>query len=400
MPSNPNNTTPVLTPDGNLAPSQQANPPGAQPYVDNGLTYQSNNPDFVERDANGNIIVNQGVDDNQNLVLEAVSLRYVNASVIRAIDTRFKYFKFPAENIAVPEISFESFGIDDLVDLVYAKYKPSENRIINSSNQYSGILMDQVLEGQPQLNTNRYTITPAITEQAPDGIRMRIRLAHRYTAIGIDLGNSYVQPAGQTDFVVKENWNNLSPFIRNSVITESAWNSFGGPGEYLIRFNKLAVDNNGDLNIAEALLSQNIQNIGGTQALAQAASAQIRSYYNSIFQNQAGSGTIYFSLIKTEFNTADIIRDFRELTVAAGNSTAIIDANITKISEYDITIPNEDFLAGDQFGIGVLVGQRVEIPSSETQIGRTRIHTIFESSTQWSITDASKNVDADNNEIE
>ncbi len=396
MPSNPNNTTPVLTPDGNLAPSQQANPPGAQPYVDNGLTYQSNNPDFVERDANGNIIVNQGVDDNQNLVLEAVSLRYVNASVIRAIDTRFKYFKFPAENIAVPEISFESFGIDDLVDLVYAKYKPSENRTAISSNQYSGILMDQVLEGRSQLNTNRYTITPAITEQAPDGIRMRIRLAHRYTAIGIDLGNSYVQPAGQTDFVVKENWNNLSPFIRNSVITEAAWNSLNG--EYLIRFNKFAVDNNGNLNIAEAELSQYIQNTGGTNF--QAASAQARGYYNSILQNQTGAGTIYFSLIKTEFNTADIIRDFRELTVAAGNSTAIIGANTTKISEYDITIPNEDFLDRDQFGIGVLAGQRVEIPSSETQIGRTRIHTIFESSTQWSITDASKNVDANNNEIE
>jgi hypothetical protein len=388
--------TAPITPSGNTPPVQQQFPPGSQPYVDNGLTYQSNNPDFVERDANGNIIVNQGVDDNQNLVLEAVSLRYVNASVIRAIDTRFKYFKFPAENIAVPEISFESFGIDDLVDLVYAKYKPSENRIINSSNQYSGILMDQVLEGQPQLNTNRYTITPAITEQAPDGIRMRIRLAHRYTAIGIDLGNSYVQPAGQTDFVVKENWNNLSPFIRNSVITEAVWNSFNG--EYLIRFNKFAVDNNGNLNIAEAELSQYIQNIGGTNF--QSASAQARGYYNSILQNQAGAGTIYFSLIKTEFNTADIIRDFRELTVAAGNSTAIIGANTTKISEYDITIPNEDFLDGDQFGIGVLVGQRVEIPSSETQIGRTRIHTIFESSTQWSITDASKNVDADNNEIE
>jgi hypothetical protein len=184
MPNNPNNTTPVLTPDGNLAPSQQSNPPGAQPYVDNGLTYQSNNPDFVERDDNGNIIVNQGATDNQNLVLEAASLRYVNASVIRNIDTRFKYFRFPAENVAVPEISFEGFGIDDLTSVLPAEYRPSENFPIRSkAPTITGILMDVVVQGQPQTYTNTFEVTREIKESGAD-LRFAGRLVHNYNAVG------------------------------------------------------------------------------------------------------------------------------------------------------------------------------------------------------------------------
>jgi len=399
MPSNPNNTTPVLTPGGNLVPSQQTNPPGAVPYIENGLVYQSNNPDFVERDDNGNIIVNQGATDNQNLVLEATSLRYVNSSVIRNIDTRFKYFRFPAENVAVPEISFEGFGIDDLVDLVYAKYRPSEDWTLRETTLYSGVLMDTVLAGQPQLNTNAYTITPEIKELAVDGLRMRIRLAHRYTSYGIDLANSRWDPNFGT---VKASYSNLSDFIRNSVITESDWNSilFSG-GNGLIYYNRFVFDNRGDLDAAEdALVDYLTDQLNITQADAELYASNARTKYTSIFVNQSSIGTVYFSLIKREFETGIVIRDFRELTVDAGQQTAFIDANTTKISEYDIIIPNEDFQDGDQFNIGALVGQFVDIPYTENQSGRVSIHTLLQSPTQWSITDASQNVDENNNEID
>lgn len=397
MPSNPNNTTPVFTPGGNLVPSQQTNPPGAVPYIENGLVYQSNNPDFVERDDNGNIIVNQGATDNQNLVLEATSLRYVNSSVIRNIDTRFKYFRFPAENVAVPDISFEGFGIDDLVDLVYAKYRPSEDWTMSSTTRYSGVLMDTVLDGQPQLNTNAYTITPEIKELAVDGLRMRIRLAHRYTSYGINLANSRWDP----NFgVVKASYSDLSDFIRNIVIRESDWNNVEG-GTALIYYNRFVFDNRGDLDAAvDALVDYYMDTFFYPQADAEEIASTARTRYTTIFLNQSSIGTVYFSLIKREFETGNVIRDFRELTAAAGQQTAFIDANITKISEYDIIIPNEDFQDGDQFNIGALVGQFDDIPYTENQSGRVSIHTLLQSPTQWSITDASQNVDENNNEID
>ena len=63
------------------------------------------------------------------------------------------------------------------------------------------------------------------------------------------------------------------------------------------------------------------------------------------------------------------------------------------ITSYDIVIPNEDFQANDQFYIGALVGQ-------DTNSVVKEFHTILSDNTYWSITDASRNVDENNNEIE
>lgn len=282
MPSNPNNTTPVLTPGGNLAPSQQTNPPGVVPYIENGLTYQSNNPDFVERDDNGNIIINQGATDNQNLVLEATSLRYINASVIRNIDTRFKYFRFPVENVAVPEISF---NLTDVIDPLYALYSPSDNFPVTIAGTITGILMDVVDEGIPQINTNQYYINNIVKESGQD-LRFRIRINHRYVTAG-----------------------------------------------------------------------------GGNN-----------------------TGTIFFTIIKADSTTGDVIRDFRILT---NNADAVINSGDTLTKEYDIVIPNNDFSTGDSFQIGVVVGQYN--PSEDVEV-----HNILKLGSYWSITNASLDVNINN----
>jgi hypothetical protein len=282
MANNANSIPPVLTPGGNIAPSQQLIPPGVQIYIDNGLTYQSNNSDFIKRDDNGNIIVNQGVSNNQNLVLEALSLRYVNDSVIRNIDTRFKYFRFPAENIAVPEISF---NLTDVIDPLFALYSPSNNFPITATGIPVGILMDVVNEGIPQLNTNQYYINNIVKESGQD-LRFRIRLNHRYATAG-----------------------------------------------------------------------------GGNT-----------------------TGTIFFTIIKADFNTAAVIRDFRILT---SNADAIINSGNTLTKEYDIVIPNNDFNIGDSFQIGALVGQYN--PS-----GNVEVHTILKLGSYWSITNAALDVNINN----
>jgi hypothetical protein len=271
--------TAPITPSGNTTPVQQQFPPGSQPYVDNGLTYQSNNPDVINRDDNGNIIINQGVQNNQNLVVEAVSLRYVNASVVRAIDTRFKYFKFPVENISVPDISIE---LSDIIDPIFALYKPSENRVVFSTTVPSGILMDTVIGGIPQLVTNTYSINQIVKDSGAN-LRFRIRLNH-----------SYVDTVG------------------------------------------------------------------------------------------SATGTIFFTIIKANSVTGDIEREFIVLT---SNADSFISNGQTRVKNYDVTIPNSNFVAGDRFGIGAIAGQ-FNNP--------TEVHTIRELGSYWSITDAAQDVDINN----
>jgi hypothetical protein len=333
----------------------------------------------------------------------------VNASVIRNIDTRFKYFKFPVENIAVPDISFEGFGVDDLVDLVYAKYRPSEDRPANSTTTYSGILMDTVLAGQPQLNTNSYTITPQIKELIVDGLRMRIRIRHSYSTTGIDLGNSRLEIDNSGQFLVtfREDYSNLRTEVQARLQAASNDNQFNNAedwweddfGEALIWFNQLILQGESRDN-ARTIIVDSYSNVvfssfTDTDDLAD----QVIEVWDDIriVQDNNNKGTIFFSLIKRTEN-GDIIRDFRELTVDAGVLTAVIAANTTKVSEYDIIIPAVDFQAGDRFNIGAQVGQA---PQNEDPLRFVREqHTILSDNTYWSITDASKNVDVDNNEIE
>ena len=70
-------------------------------YTQYGLTAQSNNPDIVKRDSNGNVIIYSGNDDNQKLFIETVKERYTNRSVINTIDTQFRYFTFPVADTGV-----------------------------------------------------------------------------------------------------------------------------------------------------------------------------------------------------------------------------------------------------------------------------------------------------------
>lgn len=250
-------------------------PAGVQQYIDNGLTYQSNNSDLITRDDNGNIVFTANNQNNQNLVLEPVAIRYTNESVVRNINTKFNYFKFPAENISVPEISF---NVDEIIDPIFAYYEPSDDFTPSGFGVITGILMDVVKSGLPQEKTNQYVVTELIKNSGAD-LRFRIRLNHRRSTTSV------------------------------------------------------------------------------------------------------GSGGIYFTIIKSDFNTGEVIRDYIVLT---SNEDSIILPGQSLTKQYDVTIPNLEFNVGDRFSIGVVVGQQGE-------------HTISELGTYWSITNALNNVDINNN---
>ena len=257
-------------------------------YQRDGLTRISNNQSVVPRDANGNISLEENVTTNPLLIIEPMTTKITTKSMLRVLDTQFNYYSFPVS------IEFDDASIDldlnvdlQLPDPVFARYRPSENRVILADADYSGILMDEVQEGLSQQSTNTYTISKDLKNSGVN-LRFRIKLQHRYDAAFVGYGTAYFS-------IIKASEQGLNRSYRTFENT-----------------------------------SDRVPNIPG-----------------SIF-----------------------ITDVQNL-------------------EVDIVIPNSEFEIGDRFGIGAKAGQN----------NATEFHTINALQSYWVITDASKNVDLWNQEI-
>ena len=103
-----------------------------------------------------------------------------------------------------------------------------------------------------------------------------------------------------------------------------------------------------------------------------------------------GFGTAFFSLIRSseagldrEYRTFENTSEFRPTVPGSINQYEVQDLIV------DIIIPNSEFEIGDVFGIGAKAGQNND----------TQYHTINALQSYWVISDASKNVDLWNQEI-
>jgi hypothetical protein len=169
-------------------------------YQKNGLTFQSNNNSIIDRDNNGNIILNNNDENNQLLVIESATTKILNKSVLKVIDTQFNYFKFPATTRIVDtddvdiDLDLDLTVEQESEDVIYARYKPSENRKILSDPTgqgiASGILMDELEEGQLQKRPNQYYITKQIKESGAD-LRFRVKINFRYDSFAPDFNTTY-----------------------------------------------------------------------------------------------------------------------------------------------------------------------------------------------------------------
>ena len=262
-------------------------------YQNQGLTYVSNNVNVVPRNENGNIALQEGVDNNPLLIIEPTVNRITTKSMLRVLDTQFNYYSFPV-SIEFDDASTDlDLNVDlQLPDPVFARYRPSENRPILAGPDYSGILMDEVQEGLSQQSTNTYTISKDIKNSGVN-LRFRIKLQHRFDAPGGFL--------------------NVTPF-----------------------------------------------------------------------------GTAFFSIIKASEQGLDrTYRTFENTSEFRPNIPGSINQYEVQNLEVDIVIPNSEFEIGDRFGIGAKAGQN----------NATEFHTINALQSYWVITDASKNVDLWNQEI-
>ena len=151
-----------------------------QPYLDNGLTYTSQNPDIIRRDPAGNYIIN--TDTDQLLIIDTIEARYRKRSVIRAVNTAFSYFTFPVQTEPV-ELELPDINIDIDFDPVYALYQPTANITVPSNAEFAGIDMGKVLDGLPQAKPNSYTISSIVKNSGID-LRFRIKINHQYNGTG------------------------------------------------------------------------------------------------------------------------------------------------------------------------------------------------------------------------
>ena len=260
-------------------------------YQRRGLNYISNNANIIPRDESGNIVLQENDANNPLLIIDSVTEQFTNASVLKVLDTQFKYFKFPARTTVIEEEAVDlNFDLDlqvELQDPVFARYRPSEDRKILAVPDYAGILIDEVQDGLPQQSSNTYTITKEIKNSGID-LRFRIKLQHRYDA-------------------------------------------------------------------------------------------------------PTGFGTAFFSLIKTgEQGLNREYRTFQNTSQFVPNTPGSINQYEVQDLEVELIIPNSEFEIGDRFGIGAKAGQN----------NNTQYHTINALQSYWVISDANKNVDLWNQEID
>ena len=253
-----------------------------------GVTYNSNNLYVNSRLDNGFVGINIGDVTGSLLVIEPISQKFINSSMLKVLNTQFNYFKFPARTTVVQE-DVVDLDLDlnlQILDTVFARYRPSEDRRIIASADYSGIEIGDVQDGVAQQFPNSYTVSKDLKNSGAD-LRFRIKLQHRYDA-------------------------------------------------------------------------------------------------------PSGYGTAFFSIIKS--SEQGLNRQYRTFENTS-NLHPTIPGSINQYEvqnlEIDIVIPNSEFEIGDRFGIGAKAGQN----------NNTQYHTINALQSYWVITDASKNVDLWNQEI-
>jgi hypothetical protein len=383
--------------------NQQLFDPGALqqsiPYQINGLTYRSNDTNVHPRDEAGNIILQENSETNPLLIIEPVAPNIINSTILRVIDTTFRYFKFPATTDSeVPQIAAADLELDLSAvgfDSIYAYYRPTADLVpgsvdISGSN-YSGIDMGSVLEGLPQTYTNNYYITKDIKESGKD-LRFRAKISHTFTGneFGDSLGSIYfsIIKAGPNT-PLNRRWRegfassrptptiNFNQLIRN-IATPMEEICSAASGVRDGKANKRQPWWDYWFLFVDTRISNDQTRLTGNQLEA-----------IDFVQTREGGSDVP-DLSKDDFNAKRArvnaaLATYNTAVENAKNVYGIIDINTTQNMYFDEIVRNSEFEIGDLFAIGVVIGNAG--------------HTIEDVQSYWSITDASKQVNEWNQEI-
>lgn len=376
--------------------NQQLFDPGALaqsiPYIQNGLTYVSNNVNLHPRDEAGNIIFQENSETNPLLIIEPVIPNISNQSVLRVVNTAFQYFKFPSSAVVdIPDISAEDLQLDLSaleIDPIYARYKPSEDRSVVVQTVPAGILMDKVVSGYPQTDINCYTVSKEIKNSGKD-LLFRIKLSHKFTGNDV-YGTVYfslIKTGPQFD--LNRKWRGefassttITP-VYNAIkeVNAKAWialanqrkrgNQFRTPySTWSSEFDSYEAQQLNPIPIdTTSLTGTQIEYIGNILALNPADVPDDNE--TDYKKKQIALQTAY-----------DVYNETKQDSLPIFGS---IDKNTTQTVYINERIPNSEFEIGDVFQIGAYSGQEG--------------HTILNNQSYWVITDADKSVDLWNQEI-
>jgi hypothetical protein len=246
------------------------------------LTVTSNDTNVIPRDAAGNVQLQEDSESNPLLIIEPVATKITLNSVLKVLDTRFQYFKFPATTRVIEtdevnlDLTLSEFEITQ--DPIYARYKPSEDRRIVTgdssgpdSERYSGILMDEIVDGLPQQNPNGYFITKDIKNSGAD-LRFAIKLQHKYQATAAGYGTSYFSLIlNSPDNGLVREWK--GPFANNSISNPTL---FGSIYQYEIQTLEF-----------EIIIQNSEFEIGDTLSIGAFAGQNVDEAYHFIIADQS-----------------------------------------------------------------------------------------------------------------
>lgn len=383
-------------------------------YKANGLTYVSDNNNIIPRNTAGDIIIQQSASMNELLIIEPMVNNISTKSVLRVIDTSFQYYKFPVSTVTIiddaVDLDIDLTVIED--DIVYARYKPSANytaAVYDSTNagvdQYSGILLDEVVDGISQTNINSYTVSKELKNSGKD-LRIRIKVSHNYTNMGTDSQSLFVitiQKSGP-NYPLNRKWKGEFASALPSGITgeiEHVYNEarkifynsnlaklyavaglpyYNNNDDVRYRFDAIALFNesglsfHGENNMLYGPVPNSVSRLTSNQITA--IDTILNCIIDPVVNASASAAQIALRIAYTNYN---------QLAVTNSNGWSYIYSGTTQIIHVDEIIPNSEFEAGDSLFIGALGGHSG--------------HTIMSEQTYVVITDASKIVDEWNQEI-
>lgn len=371
-------------------------------YRQEGLTYLSNNVNVIPRDEAGNIIMNEGADNNPLLIIEPTAEKITTNSLLRVLDTRFQYYKFPVQVRSTGSLNLDiNLNID--TDPVYARYKPSEDWTIaaNPGDLYAGILMDKIVEGLPQTETNAYYITKEIKESGVD-LRLRAKISHNFEGTQ-DFGTAFftLMRSGPNK-PIDRNWRPGSFAYASTPIglydaqIASTANSFLKQFKAYAQTAKELITNSTStsktalLKHFDALLANIPGDIDSVTVAGYRIPDKLRAFYASTLTY--GNNIILSSLRDEYVAIGQTLVDYNSAVSQAAqvtpeNAYGRILPGSTQIVYIDEIIPNSEFDTGDVFVIGGNSGQPDQ-------------HTILSGQTYMVVTNAAKAVDEWNNPVE
>lgn len=153
-------------------------------YYEEGLDYISNNTNIIPRDEVGNIVLNEGIQNNPSLVIATVTEQISTKSILRVIDSRFQYFKFPVQvtqgnnininttfNIELDAITTElklPIQVDDAnqpIDLIKINTSYDSTWFYGEDNNINSVGFKQLpFSGNLQSIPNSYVLTKDIID--------------------------------------------------------------------------------------------------------------------------------------------------------------------------------------------------------------------------------------------